>query len=78
MTYHQSVLHFKKITLQEKNICSLQKANRDAKLDLIESTEVSSCGLGRRPARRTIISNDHNSKLLIVNVNNFPTTQQQS
>ena len=30
----------------------------------IERTEVSSFGLGRRPDRRTISSNDHISKLL--------------
>ena len=39
------------------------KANEHV-LRLIDSTDVSSFGLGKRPAKRTIISNDQISKLL--------------
>lgn len=42
----------------------MSAASNDPEKDyLIDNTEVSSFGFGRRPERRTSISNDQNSKL---------------
>lgn len=53
------------IKKDKKSLVEEQSAN------LMESTEVSSAGFGRRPDNRTIISKDHISKL-------FQSQQQKS